>query len=1137
MKLTLRWKILLFTIVPIVGIHLSAMVFNMVRMKRWTTNSMEQRMSELAGHYVHHIDSPLREAAGIATSTAAFIESHPGLTSEELYAILRANVSQDAFISGSAICFEPHQYQKDHRLFVRYVHRDEGELREVDPSKTGYDYTEAKQEYWHVPRNTGKPLWTEPYFDEGAGNILMATYAVPFFREGSFLGIATVDISLEPLRELMGVGMPSGASFSVITQKGKYVYSPHRARINKSFREVAEHRDRADLIQLAQAIAAGKMGVAKLSGWTSDTREWVFHTPIESAGWGFALSMPKQDILGHVQEQFGSNILFLAVSLVLIVASLWFISSQISRPITRLSLAAKEIAAGNLGVKTDIRRDDEIGALGAAFDDMTQRLAHREEALKASERNYREIFDASTDAVFIHNMDTGDIVDVNRTTCEMFGYSRDEALRLAVEDVSLGEPPFSQEDARRKMRKAAEEGTQVFEWLGKRKDGEMFWVEVCLKRAVIGGKERILAFIRDITERRQAAEALQTERDFAESLIETAQAIVLVLDPQGRIVRFNPHLEELSGYRLEEVKGKDWFDTFLPERDWEPIRSLFARAVGDIQTRGNVNPIVTKDGRERDIEWYDKTLKDSDGNVIGVLAIGQDITERRQAEEALRKSEIRLREIAETIEDVFWVTDWSSHKTVFATQAYERIWGRPLQDLYNDVGNWADAIYPDDRQHAWDMFVELGEGHVYDEEYRIIRPDGSMRWIRDRGFPIRTEEGQVTRVVGVAQDITGRKSMEEKLRESETRFRELFKNMTSGVAVYEAKNDGEDFIFEDLNEAGGRLSGTTARKVVGRSILEAFPGVREMGLFEVFQRVWKTGNAERHPVSLYEDERLTKWFENQVYKLPSGEIVAVYDDITEQKLAEEAARRAQEQLLEFQRSETERIRIELDKVREQLVNQTRLAAVGQVAASIAHELRNPLGAVRNAAYYLKRHVASENPKLPEYLWIIDNEVSAADRVIRDMMEMARAKEPFKETVDLGRMIRKVSAQLCPQETVDLRLSLESEPFTVRADPGQLQQVIANLLTNAVQATSGKGEIIVDARRSGDYDKIEVRDSGSGICIEDLERVFEPLFTTKARGTGLGLTICRQIIERHGGTIDLVDEEGRGATFRIRLPQV
>jgi len=155
-------------------------------------------------------------------------------------------------------------------------------------------------------------------------------------------------------------------------------------------------------------------------------------------------------------------------------------------------------------------------------------------------------------------------------------------------------------------------------------------------------------YFRDITERKQAEKQLRQERNFSQSIIETAQTIMLVLDTDGNILSFNPYMEEMCGYGLGEVKGKNWFDTFLPQRDRQRIRELFNKAIDNIQTLGNVNPIVTKDGREVEIKWYDKTLKDINGNTIGLLAIGQDVTEQRQYEEKLKLAKIEAEAASQT---------------------------------------------------------------------------------------------------------------------------------------------------------------------------------------------------------------------------------------------------------------------------------------------------------------------------------------------------------------------------------------------------------------------------------------------------------------------------------------------------------
>jgi len=156
---------------------------------------------------------------------------------------------------------------------------------------------------------------------------------------------------------------------------------------------------------------------------------------------------------------------------------------------------------------------------------------------------------------------------------------------------------------------------------------------------------------------RRLNEDLQSERVFLENLVDTAQTIILVLDPAGRIELFNPHMEEVSGYTFEEVRGKSWFTTFLPASDREQIQTLFQDAVANMEVRGNVNPIVTKSGELRSIEWYSKTLTGTSGEVTGLLSVGQDITDRKRAESKLRESETRFRQMSEQIEDVFYVLE------------------------------------------------------------------------------------------------------------------------------------------------------------------------------------------------------------------------------------------------------------------------------------------------------------------------------------------------------------------------------------------------------------------------------------------------------------------------------------------------
>ena len=280
-------------------------------------------------------------------------------------------------------------------------------------------------------------------------------------------------------------------------------------------------------------------------------------------------------------------------------------------------------------------------------------IAHaiERERAEAKIRHLSSMVEQSSEGMAIADLD-GNLIFVNLAWARMHGYeSGDDLLgqNLSIfhnhEQLDREVAPFN--------RKVTEEGHHTGEVGHMRKDGTTFptLMVTTLLRDDQYEPVALAGIAKDITERKLTEEALRKDRNFAESLLNTAQAIILVLDVEGRIVRFNPYMEEISGYSLAEVQGKDWFSTFLPTSDHVKIKEVFKSAVADIQTRGNVNSIVTRDGSKRDIEWYDKTIKDDDANVVGVLAVGLDITERKRAEEERDRLEEQLRQ-AEKMEAV-----------------------------------------------------------------------------------------------------------------------------------------------------------------------------------------------------------------------------------------------------------------------------------------------------------------------------------------------------------------------------------------------------------------------------------------------------------------------------------------------------
>lgn len=275
---------------------------------------------------------------------------------------------------------------------------------------------------------------------------------------------------------------------------------------------------------------------------------------------------------------------------------------------------------------------------------------------------------------------------------------------------------------------------------------------------------RLFGTTQDITERKNIEELLRAEKEFAEGLIEIAQAVVLVLDAKARIVRFNPYFEDISGYTLQEVKGKDWFTTFIPKHDQQRIRTLFATAINKNKTLVNINSILTRDGCERIIRWYDTTMLDSNSNITGLLAIGIDITEQQQEALRLEQYTHQLREAQRIAGLARWDLDLVKNSCQMSSQ-HADIYGEEKRDLTeNGFQTWLKSVHPDDRERVQTTYQDaLKSGDGFDYEYRLVQPSGQIRYAYDRGKIFRDESGRAIRITGTTQDITRYKEIEQAL--------------------------------------------------------------------------------------------------------------------------------------------------------------------------------------------------------------------------------------------------------------------------------------------------------------------------------------------------------------------------------------
>ena len=384
----------------------------------------------------------------------------------------------------------------------------------------------------------------------------------------------------------------------------------------------------------------------------------------------------------------------------------------------------------------------------------------------------------------------------------------------------------------------------------------------------------------------------------------------------------------------------------------------------------------------------------------------------------------------------------------------------------------------------------------------------------------------------LAIEVTERKKAETALKESQERYRGIFEATKSGVAVYQAVDAGKDFIFKKFNPSAERIEAIGKEAVIGQRVSIIFPGYKDIGLLDLFRQVYQTGEPKGHPISLYKDERITGWREHFVYKLPSGEIVTVYSDETKRKTDEAEKERLTAQLHQSQKMET----------------------IGTLAGGIAHDFNNILGMVMGNI-----ELAIEDCTDPKA--VVDRMTDAqkacirAKNVVRQLLRFSRQGDEKKQPIRLDDLIRdsqKMIRSLFPA-TIDIQMEIIVQSGMLLGDTTQMHQLLLNLCTNAAHAMEGTGgrlsirlsEVYLnadDVRQlnnlpPGDYLKLTIRDTGTGLDPIIQNRIFDPYFTTKdvGKGTGMGLAIVSGVVRNHNGFITVDSKPGKGTIFTILLP--
>ncbi|MDD5564141.1 MAG: PAS domain S-box protein [Thermoanaerobaculaceae bacterium] len=621
------------------------------------------------------------------------------------------------------------------------------------------------------------------------------------------------------------------------------------------------------------------------------------------------------------------------------------------------------------------------------------------------------------------------------------------------------------------------------------------------------GKRAFERLHRAERERREALEAFRT------TLYSIGDAVITT-DAAGRVNLLNPVAEALTGWREADAAGKPLPEVFriVNEGTRATVENPVERVLreGTVVGLANHTMLIARDGCDRPIADSGAPIRDEDGHIVGVVLVFRDQTTERAAERALKEREFWLSESQRVARLGSYVLDFAAGVWT-SSPMLDEIFG--IDAGYpRTVEGWGAVVHPDHRRGMLDYL-----GHLvvtrgrFEREYKIVRVgDGAERWVAGLGELTFDASGVAVRMVGTIQDITERKAAEQRLDAGERRYRALFLAHPLPMWVY----DLETLRFLAVNDAAVEKYGWSRAEFLAMTLRDIRPpedvaslessvdGSRTQPGFEA-SKGWRHRTRSGRVL----DVEITS--HDLVFEGRPGRAVVVHD-VTERNSLEAQLRHAQ-----------------------------KMEAVGTLAGGVAHDFNNLLQAMLSVAQAAR--LRTGEPDVARALTELESHVRTAATLTRQLLLFSRQETARREAVDVTAAVADGMAMLrrLLPETISLTVENAPAPLLTAADPGQVSQVLTNLVVNARDAMPEGGRLSVRTGRCGGDVVLEVEDTGSGMTPEVRERIFDPFFTTKGHGhgTGLGLAVVHGIVESHGGRIEVASEPGRGARFRVLLPAV
>jgi PAS domain S-box-containing protein len=753
-----------------------------------------------------------------------------------------------------------------------------------------------------------------------------------------------------------------------------------------------------------------------------------------------------------------------------------------------------------------------------------------EDDLRESERKYRLITEKMTDIVWIADRNLRTIY-VTPSVQTVLGFSQEERMnqtinqQLTPDSLSVALETLAREMVIEKEGNGNPDRivTLILEYY--HKDGSTRWMETITSplRSDKGVGIGIHGVSKDISERKMAESqreaaiaSLQKSEESYTKLVNTIPDVIVRTDLDGKIIFVNDYTLQMSGYPRQEVEGQNMLNFISPDDHSQVIQNIL------LMMNSKLGPkeyhMIMKDGRIVPFEVNGEILRNQDGTPFGMVNVCRDISERRQSEKLLKEKDERLRVITKNLPGVIfqlYVKDSGEYGISYLSELpdeFSTVFSKlDIPDMENVFPEFISRIHEEDR----DRFLASTKNAVetvtpWNFEGRVVLQSGKMIWLHGMSTP-RHFKDQLF-FDGILLNITERKQAEYKSKESEEKFHKIFITTPDCIA-FTRLSDG---LIIDVNKGFEDILGWKREIAIGKKSTEApinfwvNSSDRELMVAEL--------NAGRDV--LYRDfefRRADGSIRTGIYSARTinigGEeyIIFIMRDITEQK-------RMEKELLESQK--------------------TRL--MGQITSGVAHEVRNPLHAIQAISEAMALDM-DDKSDYKEYLMHIKSQVERLSHLMNDLLDLGKPIQPSQFgrvlLTDIAAAAVRNWKEAHPQLSQQVRVvnNLQDSDM-VLVDANKIQQVIINLLENASQHSPKDEEILLTLDKSAkNYLMVKVSDRGAGLKPQDQPRIFEPFYTTRKSGTGLGLSLCKHIIESHGGTIEIVNnknERGCSALFTI-----